>query len=107
MDPTGTFCAVPDEWLKKKLGKLKNNNNRITVAVAEEEEHSIPMQLKTNLLFISILFAVEAAEPPTARQLYSSKYSKIINDNYFPLIFNLNPCSFLRECRAICSLWIS
>ncbi|XP_017856745.1 PREDICTED: uncharacterized protein LOC108609535 [Drosophila arizonae] len=33
VDPTGTFCAVPDEWLKKKL--------------------------------------VEAAEPPTARQLYS------------------------------------
>lgn len=21
VDPTGTFCAVPDEWLKKKLGK--------------------------------------------------------------------------------------
>ncbi|XP_032592618.1 uncharacterized protein LOC116805352 isoform X1 [Drosophila grimshawi] len=33
VDPSGTFCAVPDEWLKKKL--------------------------------------VEAAEPPTARQLYS------------------------------------
>ncbi|XP_064554064.1 transmembrane protein 65 isoform X3 [Drosophila montana] len=33
VDPSGTFCAVPDEWLRKKL--------------------------------------VEAAEPPTASQLYS------------------------------------